>query len=89
MSIYRVVISFFHGLKQFNIERGVLAMNPGEALSMALSNLNIHMSQIHSFKSMVFQPDTLEDFNLDAALLNCIGTSYSVTDIWKSRHGES
>jgi hypothetical protein len=87
VTIYRVVISFFHDLMQFNCERGVLAMNPGEALNMALSSMNIHMSQIHSFKSWVAQPESLEEFSHDAMLLNCIGTDHSVSDIWERKHG--
>lgn len=88
MAIYRVVVSFFRDMMQFNCERGVLAMNPGEALSMALTNMNIHMSQIHSFKAWVVQPESLGEFNHDAALFNCIGTDSSLVDIWKRRYGE-
>jgi hypothetical protein len=88
MSLYRVVVSFFTVQKlQYMAERGVLAMDPGEALNNVLISLQVDLTRINSFKSFVSKPDELSEFSEDAQFLTCINTKHSVKDIWSKRFG--
>lgn len=70
---------------QYMQERGCLAITPGQALDDVVSALSIQVSQVQSFKSWTVIPTALEDFSHDARFLDCIGTKYSVQDIWTKR----
>lgn len=89
MDIYRVVISFMTAQHmQYMQERGALAMTPGQALDQVIDSLNIDKTRIHSFKTYVQKPETLQEFDRDAAMLVCIGSDMTVKDLWRRKYGD-
>jgi hypothetical protein len=88
LSIYRVVVSFLRDQLQFMAERGVWAMNPGEALNTALDHLMIKPYLVKSLKTIVEKPDELASFSYDAQNMICLGTRYTVQEIWQKRYGD-
>jgi hypothetical protein len=87
VQIYRVIISFFYDKMHYNQERAAFAMSAGEALNMVLWDLKVDMSKIHSFKSLVWIPEALEDFGRDALSLPVSGCpDTDLKDLWNARH---
>ncbi len=86
MSIYRVVVSYFNNHLQFMAERGVLAMTPGQALDSTLQHLQIDQTKCHSFKAWTQKPEALTDFSEDALFQECVGSNYTLRDIWSKRY---
>jgi len=63
-------------------------MTPGDALNNTLDHLSIHQDQVEMLKAMVIKPTRLEDFSPDAQFMICLGTNYTLKDIWFKRFGE-
>lgn len=88
MYIYRVVISFMRDHMHHMHERAALAMGPGQALSDTLAKLNIYTHAVYSFKSMVCEPEKLDDFSLDAQAMPVINSDMRLEDLWKRKRGD-
>lgn len=89
MLIYRVVISFMREHMTYMHERAALAMNPGEAVNMLITNLDIPIRSVQALKCWVNCPDSLEDFSRDALMLAVLGTDLDINTLWKRKHGDS
>lgn len=69
-------------------ERGVLAMSPGQALDDVLTHLQVDLTKAYQLKTWVAKPQELSDFSHDAQFCDCVGSRYTVRDVWAKRYGD-
>lgn len=86
--IFRVNISFMRDHVHHMYERACFAVSPGQALGDTLAVLNIYPHAVRGFKSLVIQPESLEDFSRDAMIMPVVGSDMRLQDLWKRKHGD-
>lgn len=67
-----------------NQERAAYAMSAGQALDQVMYDLKVDLSRIHSLKTLVWLPESLEDFGRDALVLPVSGyPDIDLADLWR------